>query len=153
MSTSLLKKGLKLFEKEEKHDKSTKKTPQRNVKGAIGKSVKKQATVKDRKVKSAIDQFVKKHPKQDRTLENLALLDKLSQKKSVTQESANKVRISMICYLANIFKILIDFFQIFSYQLKKQRKTIEKKQKAKEQSTVFTEEDFLKFEQEYFVKG
>lgn len=103
MSNSLLKKGLKLFEEEEKHDKSTKKTQQRNVKGAIGKSVKKQATVKDRKVKSAIDQFVKKHPKQDRTLENLALLDKLSQKKSVTQESANKVRISMICYLCEHF--------------------------------------------------
>ncbi len=104
MSTSLLKKSLKLFEEEVKHDKATKKTPQRNVKGAIGKSVKKQATVKDRKVKSAIDQFVKKHPKQDRTLENLALLDKLSQKKSVTQESANKVSISKIFRLANIFK-------------------------------------------------
>jgi|LakMenEpi03Aug12_release.lakeMendotaPanAssembly.Ray.scaffolds.fasta_scaffold829883_2 hypothetical protein len=92
MSTSLLKKSLRLFEDEERHHKSTKKT-QRDVKGAIGKSVsvKKQATVKDRKVKSAIDQFVKKNPKQDRTLENLALLDKLSHKKSVSQESAKKV--------------------------------------------------------------
>lgn len=134
MSTSLLKKSLRLFEDEERHDKSTKKT-QRDVKGAIGKSVsvKKQATVKDRKVKSAIDQFVKKNPKQDRTLENLALLDKLSHKKSVSQESANK---------------------IFSYQLRKQRKTIEKKpHKTKAESTVFTEQDFLKFEQEYFVKA
>ena len=112
MSTSLLKKSLRLFEDEERHDKSTKKT-QRNVKGPIGKSVqgvKKQATVKDRKVKSAIDQFVKKNPKQDRTLENLALLDKLSHKKSVSQESANKVRISLknvILSKCISFKVLI----------------------------------------------
>ena len=95
MSTSLLKKSLKLFEDNEaKRDKSTKSKPVLKVKSASRKSsniIKKQATLKDRKVKSALEVFVKKHQKQDKTLENLALLDKLSQKQSVTQESANKV--------------------------------------------------------------
>lgn len=136
MSTSLLKKSLRLFEDDEKREKSVKKKPsQRKVERVIRKSstaVKKQATLKDRKVKSAIELFVKKHPKQDRTLENLALLEKLSHKKTITEESANK---------------------IFSYQLRKQHKAIEKTPKKKDNSTVFTEEDFLKFEQEYFVKA
>ncbi|KAI9555849.1 putative active regulator of SIRT1-like [Daphnia sinensis] len=136
MSTSLLKKSLRLFEDEEKREKSVKKkSSQRKTERVIQKSstaIKKQATLKDRKVKSAIEVFVKKHPKQDKTLENLALLEKLSQKKTITEESANK---------------------IFSYQLKKQHKTIEKAPKKKENSTVFTEEDFLKFEREYFVKA
>lgn len=96
MSTSLLKKSLRLFEDEGKRDKSTKKKqPVEETKRIAKKSsfaVKKQATLKDRKVKSAIEVFVKKNPKQDKTLENLALLDKLSKKKPITQESANKVR-------------------------------------------------------------
>lgn len=115
MSTSLLKKSLKLFEDDEgKRDKSTKNKQTQKVKCANEKSsgrIKKQATLKDRKVKSAFEVFVKKHKKQDRTLENLVLLDKLSQKQPVTKESANKVPHILIdcCYLLLICDNNSDF--------------------------------------------
>lgn len=93
MSTSLLKKSLRLFEDEGKAGKQANKKQAVKEKRGANKSsiVKKQATLKDRKVKSAIQTFVKKNPKKDRTLENLAVLDKLSKKPSVSKESAHKV--------------------------------------------------------------
>jgi Active regulator of SIRT1, or 40S ribosomal protein S19-binding 1 len=39
-----------------------------------------------------------------------------------------------------------------SYHLQKHRKVVEAEPQKKKEGTVFTDEDFLKFEQEYFVK-
>jgi len=128
MSTSLLKKSLKLFEEEGKVDKikSNKARPNHPA------NKKKQATLKDRKVKSALDSFIKKNRKEDKTLENLAVLEKISLKKTVSQDSANK---------------------ILNYHLKKSRKVTKVEPKKEAEKSVFTDEDFRKFELEYFVKG
>lgn len=95
MSTSLLKKSLRLFEGEHNSSKvessSNKKKKLNRLSGGSSNTKAKQATLKDKKVKSAIEAFVKKNPKQDKTLENLAVLDKLSLKNSVSQASAEKV--------------------------------------------------------------
>merc|ERR1712136_26383 len=128
MSTSLLKKSLELFDEEGKTDrtKSNKGRPARTI-------VKnKQATLKDRKVKSALESYTKKNRKEDRTLGNLAVLEKISLKNSVSQDSANK---------------------ILKYHLQKSRKVVEAEPKKEAEKSVFTDEDFRKFQQEYFVKG
>jgi len=128
MSTSLLKKSLELFDEEGKTDrtKSNKGRPARTI-------VKnKQATLKDRKVKSALESYTKKNRKEDRTLGNLAVLEKISLKNSVSQDSANK---------------------ILKYHLQKSRKVVEAEPKKEAEKAVFTDEDFRKFQQEYFVKG
>lgn len=96
MSVSLLKKSLKLFEESTKSDKliNLKRQPGKGKRCALitNKSaiVKTHASLKDRKVKSAIDTFVKKHSKQDKTCKNLELLEKV-QKQPITQDSAKKV--------------------------------------------------------------
>lgn len=132
MSTSLLKKSLKLFEEEEKLDKT--KSNKTNSKARSGSAVykKKQATLKDRKVKSALESFIKKNPKEDKTLDNLAALAKISLKNTVSKASTNK---------------------ILDYHLKKSRKVADTQPKKKEEKSVFTDADFHKFEREYFVKG
>lgn len=84
MSKSLLKKSLKLFDEEEKPDKA-KSNKARPI------AQKKQATLKDRKVKSALDSFIKKNRKEDKTLQNLAALEKISLKNTVSKDSASKV--------------------------------------------------------------
>jgi len=97
MSTSLLKKSLRLFEGEHKVDASSnKKKKISRLSGGSSDIKAKQATLKDKKVKSAIEAFVKKNPKEDKTLQNLAVLDKLSQKNSVSQASAKKVKFPII---------------------------------------------------------
>ena len=159
MSTSLLKKSLRLFEADGKSNETTHK---RQIKGrevqkthSTTSVLKTQKGLKDRKVKSALETFVKKHKKQDRTAENLAILDKLSQKEAVTQQSAEKVSHAWLFKIFERFKQ--KFFlilQIFSYQLKKHNKDRKQKiAKKTTQKTVFTDEDFEKFEKEYFVKS
>jgi len=125
MSKSLLKKSLKLFDEEEKPDKA-KSNKARPI------AQKKQATLKDRKVKSALDSFIKKNRKEDKTLQNLAALEKISLKNTVSKDSASK---------------------ILNYHLKKSRKVTEVEPKKEVEKSVFTDEDFQKFEKEYFVKG
>lgn len=49
--------------------------------------------------------------------------------------------------------MLLSLLQIISYQLKKQHKVYEKEQEKKIETSVFTDADFEKFEQEYFVKS
>lgn len=93
----MLKKSLRLFESELQVD-SKNKSKKTSI---LSHNKSKQATLKDKKVKSAIEAFVKKNPRQDKTLENLAVLDKLSLKNSVSQASAEKVR------LAAVFQYLI----------------------------------------------
>ena len=97
MSASLLKKSLKLFEEETNTDKSVKK---RNK--VISQ---KQASLKDKKIKSALEAYIKKNPKEDKTLENLAVLQKISLKDTVTKESSDKVT-------RKLFKCTFIFFLI-----------------------------------------
>jgi len=148
MSTSLLKKSLKLFEEEEKVDKikSNKARPNHPA------NKKKQATLKDRKVKSALDSFIKKNRKEDKTLENLAVLEKISLKKTVSQDSANKVN-SFVWLCSFTSYLMLFFLQILNYHLKKSRKVTKVEPKKEAEKSVFTDEDFRKFELEYFVKG
>ena len=86
----MLKKSLRLFESELQVD-SKNKSKKTSI---LSHNKRRQATLKDKKVKSAIEAFVKKNPRQDKTLENLAVLDKLSLKNSVSQASAEKVSLN-----------------------------------------------------------
>ena len=80
MSASLLKKSLKLFEQEET-GKST---------GNKGGKVQKRSK-KNKPVKSALETYLEKNPKKDKTQENLELLGRIK-KEAFTQASADKVR-------------------------------------------------------------
>ena len=116
MSTSLLKKSLRLFEDEPKSDRlnGQKQRPGKGKRtNTTGKSpgVKRQASLKDRKVKSAIDVFVKKHLKQDKTSENLLLLEKIQKQSVVTQESANRVIQNIfMCFIHIILSLKHPFY-------------------------------------------
>jgi len=131
MSTSLLKKSLRLFEEKSEKVSKSKAQNQGRKSNKVSKTPKKQPTLKDRKIKSALDAYAKKNPNEDKTEDNLAILLKLSQKKKLDKAAADK---------------------ILSYHLQKHRKVVEVEPQKKKEGTVFTDEDFLKFEQEYFVK-
>jgi len=91
MSTSLLKKSLKLFEEEENSDKTKPNLTKNKARSAGSIIKKKQATLKDRKVKSALESFIKKNPKEDNTLQNLAVLEKITLKNTLSKKSTDQV--------------------------------------------------------------
>ena len=151
MSTSLLKKSLRLFEEKSEKVSKSKAHNQSRKSNKVAKTQKKQPTLKDRKIKSALDAYAKKHPNEDKTEDNLAILLKLSQKKKLDKAATDKVIELTTLFIFHI-PLPINCFQILSYHLQKHRKVVEVEPQKKKEGTVFTDEDFLKFEQEYFVK-
>jgi len=98
MSASLLEKSLRLLDSDSKTKKSL--NPKNSASGATGvkkpiKEVKHQFPKKKnngkRKGKQSIVELVQSKAKEDKTSENLGILDQLSLKKSITQTSADKV--------------------------------------------------------------
>lgn len=105
MSASLLEKSLRLLDS----DSTTKKSlhPKKSAPGAAGgkktvKEVKHQFSKKKnngkRKGKQSIVEIVKNKAKEDKTGENLGILDQFSLKKSITQTSADKVQRFLIIF-------------------------------------------------------
>ena len=107
MSASLLKKSLKLFEENPPKNHRAKAGAKNNSK-TLNKSsnFKKQPTLKDKKVKSALETYVQKNPRKDKTEENLAVLAKISENKNLSQDSANKV---CTCYYLLYCSKIIQF--------------------------------------------
>ena len=104
-------------------------------------------------MKSALESYTKKNRKEDRTLGNLAVLEKISLKNSVSQDSANKVNVCMTYSECIYLQCALFVLQILKYHLQKSRKVVEAEPKKEAEKSVFTDEDFRKFQQEYFVKG
>lgn len=123
---------MKLFEEKPNKKVEKDKVKKNKSRAVFASNARKQPTLKDKKVKSALDIFVQKNLKSDNTVQNLAVLNQVSQQNKLPQDSLEK---------------------IFSYHWKKDRKIVEAPLPEKKETSVFTEEDFLKFEQEYFVKS
>lgn len=92
----------------------------------------------------------------DQTAENLKKLVVLSSSKSVDYKRAQKVQSAnkifnhmSINHCLHFFQIIMYFaFQIFDRTVKNKKPVSDTPQSS---SSVFTEEDFQKFEEEYFI--
>ncbi|NXX45473.1 AROS regulator, partial [Tricholaema leucomelas] len=137
MSASLLRRGLELLEAPGRREAVTRVRRDRDGLGAVGAARRKKrgrepmrnkATIKDRVVKSAIEEYRKKKPV-NHMRENLKymLKGRIVANKAITEQvlAQNRGR-------------------------KSKDQPPKKAAKKKPEGTVFTEEDFRKFEREYF---